>query len=79
MEKEKRKVEYNYNCGKYEVLKPKNGNGWFDIGEKKTVHGLDELLKKDEFEFVISEDVKKKIEQYRQVRKEKYRMLSSQN
>ncbi|MDD5012221.1 MAG: hypothetical protein PHQ66_01065 [Candidatus Nanoarchaeia archaeon] len=64
------KIRYNYNCGKYEVLKPKNGNGWYDVGEKKTIHGLDEFLRREKsnFDFEMSEEIKEQIEKYQKDR-----------
>ncbi|MCL5018630.1 MAG: hypothetical protein M1416_02610 [Candidatus Pacearchaeota archaeon] len=77
MEKQRRKIVYNCVFGKYEVLKPKNGNGWYAEGEKKTLHGLDELLKQDEFNFEMSEEISETIETYRTERERRTKYFTS--
>ncbi len=81
-EKERRKIVYNCVLGKYEVLKlatDKLNLCWFEEGEKKTIHGLDELLKREEFQFEMSDDIREIVEMYRIDREERKRKYSPNN
>ncbi len=74
-EKERRKIVYQ--DGIYHLLKPKNGNGWYDVGEKKSLHAINDLVGKDEFKFEMSEEIRERIEEYKEYRREQFRKYSS--
>jgi len=71
---ERRKIVYRN--GVYQILKPKNGNGWHEYGERKNIHGLDELLKREEFVFEMPEEIEKEVLQYRKMRNKKADLYS---
>ena len=73
MNQQKRKIVLNCECGKYEILKPKHGNGWNNVGVKKTIHGLDEFLMREgnNFEIEMSLEIEFRINEYREYREKK--------
>jgi hypothetical protein len=76
---ERRKIVYQED-GTYQVLKPKDETRWHERGQKKSLHAISDLIEKGEFEFVMSENIREQIRDYRDYRREqtlKYSNLES--
>lgn len=66
--KEKRKV-INMGGGEYRLLKPKTNESnpiWYNRGEKKSLKSIAYLVENNIFDFEISEDIRKEIEDYKE-------------
>jgi len=57
--------------GEYFVLKPQEGNNrWYNVGRKTTIQGIYTLVfKRNDFEFVVSEDILNELREYDKHRK----------
>ncbi len=65
---ERRKIVYQDRS--YQVLKPEENGNFFHYGKRKSIKAISDLEESRQFDLIISEDIKKIIEEYRKRRKE---------